>query len=57
MDMTTASLTLGPRAPLFRAIWVVMMVAMMFPTATPAKRLLMTQSGHARITNQCPLLE
>jgi predicted metal-binding membrane protein len=55
MDMTTASLTLGPRAPLFLAIWVVMMVAMMFPTATPAKRL-MTQSGHATITNQCPFL-
>jgi predicted metal-binding membrane protein len=35
MDMTTASLTMGPRAPLFLAIWVVMMVAMMFPTAAP----------------------
>src|SRR5262245_5973741 len=34
MDMT-ASVTLGPRVPLFLAIWVVMMVAMMFPTALP----------------------
>jgi predicted metal-binding membrane protein len=34
MDMT-ASVTLGPRVPLFLAIWVVMMVAMMLPTATP----------------------
>jgi predicted metal-binding membrane protein len=32
MDMT-ASVTLGPRVPLFLAIWVVMMVAMMLPTA------------------------
>jgi predicted metal-binding membrane protein len=35
MDMTTASLTIGPRAPLFLVIWVIMMVAMMFPTAAP----------------------
>ena len=34
MDMT-ASVTLGPRVPLFLAIWAVMMVAMMFPTAAP----------------------
>jgi predicted metal-binding membrane protein len=34
MDMTS-SITLGPRVPLFLAIWVVMMVAMMLPTATP----------------------
>jgi predicted metal-binding membrane protein len=31
MDMT-ASVTLGPRVPLFLVIWVVMMVAMMFPS-------------------------
>ena len=30
-----ASPTMGMRAPLFLAIWVVMMVAMMFPTAAP----------------------
>ena len=35
MDMTTASSTMGMRAPLFLAVWVIMMVAMMFPTATP----------------------
>jgi len=34
MDMTS-SVTLGPRVPLFLAIWVVMMVAMMLPTAAP----------------------
>src|SRR5262245_26480772 len=34
MDMT-ASITLGPRVPLFLVIWVAMMVAMMFPTAVP----------------------
>jgi predicted metal-binding membrane protein len=34
MDMT-ASVTLGPRVPLFLATWVVMMVAMMIPTAAP----------------------
>ena len=34
MDMT-ASVTLGPRVPLFLATWVVMMVAMMLPTALP----------------------
>jgi predicted metal-binding membrane protein len=35
MDMTMASSTMGLRAPLFLAIWVTMMVAMMFPTAIP----------------------
>ena len=35
MDMTMASPTMGLRAPLFLAIWVAMMVAMMFPTAAP----------------------
>ena len=35
MDMTMASSTMGLRAPLFLAIWVAMMVAMMFPTAAP----------------------
>ena len=30
-----ASPTMGMRAPLFLAIWVIMMVAMMFPTAAP----------------------
>jgi predicted metal-binding membrane protein len=35
MDMTTASVTMGPRVPLFLATWVVMMVAMMLPTALP----------------------
>ena len=34
MDMTS-SVTLGPRVPLFLVIWVVMMVAMMLPTAAP----------------------
>jgi predicted metal-binding membrane protein len=36
-DMSTAmaSPTMGMRAPLFLAIWVVMMVAMMFPAAAP----------------------
>ena len=36
-DMTMAmdSPTMGLRAPLFLAIWVIMMVAMMFPTAAP----------------------
>jgi len=34
-DMAMASPTMGLRAPLFLAIWVVMMVAMMFPTASP----------------------
>jgi len=34
-DMTMASSTMGLRAPLFLAIWVVMMVAMMFPAAAP----------------------
>jgi predicted metal-binding membrane protein len=35
MDTGMASLTMGMRVPLFLAIWVVMMVAMMFPTAAP----------------------
>ena len=35
MDMTVASSAMGLRAPMFLAIWVVMMVAMMFPTAAP----------------------
>src|SRR5262245_12611581 len=35
MDMTMASPTMGLRAPLFLAVWVTMMVAMMFPTAAP----------------------
>jgi predicted metal-binding membrane protein len=35
MGMTAASPTMGMRAPLFLAIWVVMMVAMMFPAAAP----------------------
>ena len=35
MDMAMASPTMGMRAPLFLVIWVVMMVAMMFPTAAP----------------------
>jgi predicted metal-binding membrane protein len=35
MGMAMASPTMGMRAPLFLAIWVVMMVAMMFPTAAP----------------------
>jgi predicted metal-binding membrane protein len=34
-DMEMASPTMGMRAPLFLAIWMVMMVAMMFPTAAP----------------------
>ncbi len=33
--MAMAPLTMGMRAPLFLTIWVVMMVAMMFPTAAP----------------------
>ena len=35
MDMATGSPSMGMRALLFLAIWVVMMVAMMFPTAAP----------------------
>ena len=35
MDVTMASSTTGLRAMLFLTIWVVMMVAMMFPTAAP----------------------
>ena len=33
MDQQMTSLTLGLSAPVFLAIWIVMMVAMMFPTA------------------------
>jgi predicted metal-binding membrane protein len=35
MGMAMNSPTMGMRAPLFLAIWVVMMVAMMFPSAAP----------------------
>jgi predicted metal-binding membrane protein len=35
MDMAMNSPTMGMRAPLFLTIWVIMMVAMMFPTAAP----------------------
>jgi len=35
MDMAMQSPTMGLRAPLFLAIWITMMVAMMFPTAAP----------------------
>ena len=35
MAMGAASPTMGLAAPLFLAIWIVMMVAMMFPTAAP----------------------
>jgi len=35
MDMAMDTPTMGLRAPLFLAIWVTMMVAMMFPTAAP----------------------
>src|SRR3954452_10733516 len=35
MDMMAASPTTGMRAPLFLTVWVVMMVAMMFPAAAP----------------------
>ena len=35
LDMAMVSPTMGLRAPLFLAIWVIMMVAMMFPTAAP----------------------
>ncbi len=35
MDAGAMGLTMGMAAPLFVAIWVVMMVAMMFPTAAP----------------------
>jgi predicted metal-binding membrane protein len=34
-DMAMASPTMGMQAPLFLAIWVVMMVAVMFPTVAP----------------------
>lgn len=35
MDMAMNTPTMGMRAPLFLAVWVLMMVAMMFPTAAP----------------------
>src|SRR6476646_803569 len=35
MNMAMDSPTMGLRAPLFLATWVIMMVAMMFPTAAP----------------------
>ncbi len=35
MAMGSGGLTMGLAAPLFLAIWIVMMVAMMFPTAAP----------------------
>jgi predicted metal-binding membrane protein len=35
MDMAMVSPTMGMRGPLFVTIWVVMMVAMMFPSAAP----------------------
>src|SRR4029453_774222 len=35
MDMAMASPTMGLRAPLFRAFWVTMMAAMMFPPTAP----------------------
>ena len=35
MNMAMDTPTMGLRAPLFLAIWVIMMVAMMFPTAAP----------------------
>jgi len=35
MDMAIDSPTMGLRAPLFLAIWVIMMMAMMFPAAAP----------------------
>jgi predicted metal-binding membrane protein len=35
LDMAMDSPTMGLRAPLFLAIWITMMVAMMFPTAAP----------------------
>ena len=34
-EMAMASPTMGMRAPMFLTIWVVMMIAMMFPTAAP----------------------
>ena len=35
MGMGMNTPTMGMRAPLFLTVWVVMMVAMMFPTAAP----------------------
>jgi predicted metal-binding membrane protein len=35
MDMAMGMPTMGLQAPLFLAVWVIMMVAMMFPTAAP----------------------
>ena len=35
MRMDMYSLTMGMKAPLFLAVWMIMMIAMMFPTAAP----------------------
>jgi predicted metal-binding membrane protein len=35
MRMEMDSLTMGMKAPLFLAVWMIMMIAMMFPTAAP----------------------
>lgn len=35
MRMEMYSLTMGMQAPLFLAVWMIMMIAMMFPTAAP----------------------
>ncbi len=35
MRMEMYSLTMGMKAPLFLAVWMIMMIAMMFPTAAP----------------------
>ena len=35
MAMDIYALTMGMRAPLFLAVWMIMMIAMMFPTAAP----------------------
>ncbi|KRB20691.1 MULTISPECIES: DUF2182 domain-containing protein [Mesorhizobium] len=35
MRMEMGSLTMGMKAPLFLAVWMIMMIAMMFPTAAP----------------------
>ena len=44
-DAQMRGLTMGMEAPVFLAIWVVMMVAMMFPTAAPM--ILMFHQVHA----------
>ncbi|WP_280515964.1 DUF2182 domain-containing protein [Mesorhizobium huakuii] len=35
MRMDMQALTMGMQAPLFLAVWMIMMIAMMFPTAAP----------------------